>query len=173
MAAPGVSSPTTPERLLAGSTIYVFMGRLLATPRARVRTAKAFIAGALALAAWTVYLGDSLPPGPYHAWSTAWTGLDHLALTWVGVDAVECLALLTLGIALLADRPLAVAVTALLALPVFALDAWFDVMTSRSHQQLTDAVVLAALVELPLVVLLALIARQQLARVVTPVPARD
>jgi len=144
------------------------MARLLATPRARTRTGVGFIAAAVVLAAWSVYLSTSLPPGPRHAWSTAWSGLDHLALTWVGVDGVECVALLTLGIAMLADRPLVVAVTALLALPVFALDAWFDVMTSQTHRQLAEAVVLAALVELPLVAFLALIARHELRRVVTP-----
>jgi hypothetical protein len=92
---------------------------------------------------------------------------------WVGVDGIECVALLTLGAAMLADRALVVAVTALLALPVFALDAWFDVMTSQTHKELTEAVILAALVELPLVVLLALIARHQLGRVVTPVSRAD
>lgn len=144
------------------------MARLLATPRARTRTGIAFIAAAVVLAAWSVYLGASLPPGPHHAWSTAWTGLHHLALTWVGVDGIECIALLTLGIAILGARALVAAVTALIALPVFAIDAWFDVMTSQTHKELIEAVVLAAFVELPLVVLLALIARHELRRFVTP-----
>lgn len=149
------------------------MARLLATPRARTRTGVAFIVAAVLLAAWSVYLGNSLPPGPHHAWSTAWSGLDHLALMWVGVDSVECLALLTIGTAMLANRPLVVAVTALIALPVFAIDAWFDVMTSQTHSELVEAVILAVFAELPLVVLLALIARHELARVVTAASRAD
>ncbi|GAA2757251.1 hypothetical protein [Actinopolymorpha rutila] len=140
---------------------------LLSEPEARARTAKALIAGAVALAAWAIYLGASLPPGPHHSWSSTWTGLDNLALTWAGLDGIECIALTTLGVAMLLDRPLLASVTGLLALPVFALDAWFDVMTSLTRGELDAALAMAALAEIPLALLLALIARHEMARAVS------
>ena len=45
------------------------------------------------------------------------------------------------------------------AAALLAVDAWFDILTSSSHVELAVAIAEAALVELPLAVLLILLAR--------------
>lgn len=112
---------------------------------------RATMVTALLLAVWAVWLGSTLPPDPLRQqWSTAYLGLDNYSLTWVGLDCLEVLGLLVCG--LLFSRGRAAAHTwALLTMPVFFLDAWFDVLTAVSRADLVEALLMAVLGELPAV----------------------
>jgi hypothetical protein len=105
---------------------------------------------AVVLAGWTVYLGSSeVPPAAHPGWSLAtYLGMSPRTLAWVGVDAVETAALATIGILLRLGRR-AVHTVALLTLPLFVFDAWFDVLTSPTPHRLAVAVAMAALSEVP------------------------
>jgi hypothetical protein len=111
------------------------------------------------LACWAIYLGSSLPPDPLtQHWSlTADIGLDNYSVTWVGLDCVEVLGLAACGLLFRRASPSARTI-ALLTIPVFCLDAWFDIMTSASKADLVTAVVMAALGELPAALILSWIA---------------
>ena len=111
------------------------------------------------LACWAIYLGSSLPPGRLtQHWSlTADIGLDNYSVTWVGLDCIEVLGLAACGLLFRRASPSARTV-ALLTIPVFCLDAWFDIMTSVSKADLVTAVVMAVLGELPAAFILSWIA---------------
>lgn len=101
---------------------------------------RGFIALAVILAVWTVFLGFSLPNEGV---------LAHEDVVWVGFDV----GLLTglVAIAWMASRrnrflPLPAAATGALLI----MDAWFDVLGSASQGQLGAALLMAAFVELPL-----------------------
>jgi hypothetical protein len=117
----------------------------------------ALIVAAVLLGCWTIYLGSSLPPGPPHQWSTDWTGLDNYSLTWVGLDVLETLGLAGTG-ALLRVGHRETQTVALLSIPLFALDAWFDVLTATTRSDMTASAVMAVATEIPTVVLLAFVA---------------
>ena len=108
-----------------------------------------FSLAGIVLVPWILFLVRSLPSTHAAAhWDIAWAGFD-LAL-----------AFLLLGVAVAAWRRspwLEGAATAAAAL--LAVDAWFDILTSSSHVELAVAIAEAALVELPLAVLLVLLAR--------------
>ena len=90
---------------------------------------------------WTVYIGESLPSRQ---------SSPHYDVAWAGFDVILLLALAATGYtALRRSRYLAMAATATAVLLV--VDAWFDLMTTPSAQ-ITQSIVLAALVELPLAV---------------------
>lgn len=90
--------------------------------------------------------------------STPSTGLDSWRLTWVGLDTLEVAGLLVTGIAL-RRRHWSATVSALVSVPLFVLDAWFDVMTTTTGLELRQAVAMALLVELPTAAVLAWVAR--------------
>jgi hypothetical protein len=128
-------------------------------PRLERITGNLIVLVAALLACWTIWLGSSLPPDPLmQHWSlTADIGLDNYSLTWVGLDCIEVLGLAACG--LLFRRGSASARTvALLTIPVFCLDAWFDVMTSVSKADLVTAVIMAVLGELPAAFILSWVA---------------
>ena len=108
-----------------------------------------FSLAGIVLVPWILVLVRSLPSTHAAAhWDIAWGGFD-LAL-----------AFLLLGVAVAAWRRspwLEGAATAAAAL--LAVDAWFDILTSSSHVELAIAIAEAALVELPLAVVLILLAR--------------
>ncbi|MFL5963704.1 MAG: hypothetical protein ACJ757_12510 [Gaiellaceae bacterium] len=108
-----------------------------------------FSLAGLVLVPWILFLIRSLPSTHAAAhWDIAWAGFD-LAL-----------AFLLLGVAVAAWRRspwLEGAATAAAAL--LAADAWFDVLTSSTSVERLVAIAEAALVELPLVALLLLLAR--------------
>jgi hypothetical protein len=108
-----------------------------------------FSLAAIVLVPWILFLVRSLPSTHAAAhWDIAWAGFD------VG------LALLLFGVAVAAWRRspwLEGAATAAAALLV--VDAWFDVLTSSTTVERLVAVGEAALVELPLAVVLVLLAR--------------
>jgi len=101
---------------------------------------RGFIALALILGVWTVFLGFSLPNKGV---------LAHEDVVWVGFDIGLLAGLLAIAwTALRRNRflPLAAAGTAALLI----MDAWFDVVGSASTDDLGAALIMAVLVELPL-----------------------
>lgn len=101
--------------------------------------APAFIFCSVVLIPWIVYLGFSLPARQVSR---------HYDAAWVGFDVFELIALAATGyFALRRSRYLALAAASTATLLVT--DAWFDVVTSPRHH-LLEAVVLAAVIELPL-----------------------
>jgi hypothetical protein len=106
---------------------------------------------AILLGVWAVWLGSTLPPDPLpQQWSTAYIGLDNYSLTWVGLDCLEVLGLAVCGLLFARGTPGA-RTCALLTMPVFFLDAWFDILTAVSRADLVAAVLMALLGELPAV----------------------
>ena len=112
------------------------------------------IVAAVVLAGWTVYIGLSdAPRGMHHTRSLATVlGMRPYTLIWVGIDVLETTGLALIGVLLRMGRA-ATHTVALLALPLFVLDAWFDVLTSVSLPHLATAITMAAVSELPAAVL--------------------
>jgi hypothetical protein len=98
---------------------------------------------------WTGYLFGTLP-ADYTA--------NHWAIAWGGFDVGLAVALASTAILLARRSPLA-EVTATVTGTLLVCDAWFDVLTSRGTSAVTQAVVEAVIVELPLAALCFWIAR--------------
>jgi len=111
--------------------------------------APAFALCVVVLVPWTGYLLGTLPPD-YRAnhWSVAWGGFD------VGL-AVALASTATL----VARRSPFAEITATVTGTLLVCDAWFDVLTARGASAVTQSVIEAVLVELPLAVLCFWIAR--------------
>ncbi|WNM32507.1 hypothetical protein RKE30_19850 [Streptomyces sp. Li-HN-5-11] len=107
------------------------------------RLALFFIAAAAVLIPWTVLLFATLPTRQQAArWDIAWGGFDALLiLTFTGV-AVRILRLSVKTV-----------VVTSVAAALLVVDAWFDIMTAPTGNALTEALVMAGLVELPIAVL--------------------
>lgn len=97
-----------------------------------------------ALIPWTVYLAVTLP-SHYVArnWVATWVGFDLLLLTMLALTAVAGW-----------KRKQLVFPTAFASGVLLICDAWFDVMTSQRGGDLTQALLSAILVELPLAFIL-------------------
>jgi hypothetical protein len=101
---------------------------------------RAFLLLAAILAVWTAFLGYTLPNKGV---------LAHQDVVWVGFDIGLLMGLVAIAwTALRRNRflPLAAAATAAL----LVMDAWFDVIGSAGGGEMLEAVVMAAVVELPL-----------------------
>jgi hypothetical protein len=106
--------------------------------RAR-RLAWAYLIVAAGLIVWTVFLALSLPKENLE---------HHFRLTWTGFDLIEVLAIyLTAHMAFRLDARVVFPATVVATLLVA--DAWFDVTTSTTAADATQALILALLVELP------------------------
>ena len=105
--------------------------------------APVFLVCVLVLVPWTGFLFFELPRH-YVAnhWSVAWAGFD------IGLG----LALAGTAVAVARRSPFA-EVAAAITGTLLVCDAWFDILTSRASSDIVQAVVLAALVELPLAAL--------------------
>ena len=102
-------------------------------------TGPTFALFSLILLPWTIYLAESLPSrqlSPHY--DTAWAGFDVILMV-----ALAC----TAYFALRRSRYLATAATATATL--LLVDAWFDMLTTPAGQ-LTESILLAVAVELPL-----------------------
>jgi hypothetical protein len=133
-------------------------------PRLERITGNLVVLVAVLLACWAIWLGSSLPPDPLvQHWSlNADIGLDNYSLTWVGLDCIEVLGLAACGLLFRRASPSARTV-ALLTIPVFCLDGWFDILTSVSKADLAAAIIMAVLGELPAACILGWVAWKALA----------
>ncbi|MEH0515197.1 hypothetical protein QBC31_31485 [Streptomyces sp. B21-079] len=109
---------------------------------------RVFVALAVVLVIWIFQMGAA-PRG--HAEVRNWSS------SWIGLDILEVLGLLATVI-LLRSRSTYLAPVASAAATLFALDAWFDVMTALAGTDWYTAVVFAVAAEVPLAVTLAAIA---------------
>jgi hypothetical protein len=108
---------------------------------------RALIAGGLAMIPWLVMLAIRLPPSARAA---------HWPMAWVGLDILEALGLVTTGVLIRRGNrrsSLAAAATATSLL----VDAWFDVTTAATGPDLATAILIAALLELPIATLCAVL----------------
>jgi len=124
--------------------------------RTRSRIGYGLIACGLALLPWLVVLATGV------LFDTA-----RESLTWVGLDGLEAVGLVTTGLLVLwrdPRRTLAAAATAALLLA----DAWFDTTTATPGADLISALAMAVGAELPLAVLCAILTIRGLPR--TPKP---
>lgn len=102
-----------------------------------------FLTLSLVLVPWTVHLAMTLPPQQVSRnYDVAWVGFDVALVVALGATGITAFRRSTLV------SPVA-ATTGTLLLT----DAWFDVLTAATHRDLLLAVVLAAVVELPLAAL--------------------
>ena len=143
-----LDSDSTPEEVEedVSFTAAVPLGVRRTAPR---WVAPLFAAGALVLVPWIVYLGLALPER-----STD----QHYNLAWVGFDVLLLFAMTRTALLAWKGRrqvQLPAAATATLLL----VDAWFDVLTSDGAWALTQALLLAFLLELPIAFLAVWIAR--------------
>jgi len=101
------------------------------------------------LVPWIVYLGFA-PPSQL--------GAGDWRIAWIGFDAMEAVALATTAwLAFQRSTWIDMAATATGVLLI--VDAWFDIMTSDAGWPMSQAILAAALLELPLAVLSLWIAR--------------
>ncbi|MGW4158241.1 hypothetical protein [Streptomyces sp. NPDC004788] len=114
------------------------MGRVVRIAERRI--GQVLIGFGLALIPWVVYLHVGMP-GTAQAARWAWT--------WTGLDALEALALIGTG-RLLLRRDARASLTATAGAALLVVDAWFDIMTAGSGEDLVWAIVMAVVAELPL-----------------------
>jgi hypothetical protein len=101
------------------------------------------------LVPWIVYLAFARP---------AEFGDGHYRVAWVGLDAMEAIALAaTARLAYRRSTWVDMAATATATLLI--VDAWFDLMTATPGWQLTQSILAAALLEVPLALISLWIAR--------------
>jgi hypothetical protein len=114
-------------------------------------------AGAAAvLLPWIAYLAVSLPKRNLE---------HHYRLSWVGFDILLVVVLArTAYMAFRVDQRVQFAATATATLLV--VDAWFDITTSSGRNQVLEAIVLAAFIEIPAAIFSLYLARQVNRRVI-------
>jgi hypothetical protein len=131
------SGVTTAERKLAKGT-----ARIAKSPAWTRRLGLLLAVAAVLLIPWTAWLAVRLPSRHVSA---------HWDIAWVGFDVLLTAALAATGIALWKRSSIApFAATA--AATLLVMDAWFDIFTARSGDELDWAIIVAAFVEIPLAV---------------------
>ncbi len=103
---------------------------------------------------WTAWLAVRLPSRHVS---------PHWDVAWVGFDIALTAAIASTGLALW-KRPRLAPFTATAAATLLLVDAWFDIFTSRSGDELDWAITAAAFGELPLAVLCFWLVRRWAAR---------
>lgn len=81
-------------------------------------------------------------------------GRRSLDSSWVGLDVLEAVCLLTVA-RLLSRRSRATSPVAAATAAILCMDAWFDTLSSAPQLPYAESLAMAALVELPLAALLA------------------
>jgi len=102
-----------------------------------------FLAVALGLAPWTLYLTYTLPSR--HV-------TRHYDLAWIGFDVALLVAFAATGWAVLRSSKWLVPAAAVTGTMLLC-DAWFDVITSRTGGEQVEAILEACFAELPLAAL--------------------
>ena len=110
----------------------------------------AWMYGLLALVTipWTIYLAATLPTrhlSPH--WDASWVGLDIAIITMLGVNAIN---------SYLESKWLVMSATATSTLLI--IDAWFDLTSARGARDVSEAILMALLIELPLAIVTFLVA---------------
>jgi hypothetical protein len=111
--------------------------------------APVFLGLAVLLIPWIIYLGFALPDH---------TTAGHWDVAWVGFDVMEFFAIATTAW-LAYQRSTWVGIAAAMTAALLFVDAWFDITTANSGWELTQSIVSAAVLELPLAGLALWIAR--------------
>jgi 4-amino-4-deoxy-L-arabinose transferase-like glycosyltransferase len=108
-----------------------------------------FLAAALGLIPWTLYLAYSLPSRHVQDdfYEVGWAGFDVLLAALLGVTGYGLL-----------RRRVWVQATAASAATILVVDAWFDVLSSSRHGERLVALLLAVFAELPTAVVCVVIA---------------
>jgi hypothetical protein len=85
------------------------------------------------------------------------TRVPHWSMAWVGLDALEAIGLASTGWLLRRNDPRR-CLTAAATAALLVTDAWFDITTSGSGGALVEAIVMAAVAEIPMAALCVLLA---------------
>lgn len=109
-----------------------------------------FLAAAAVLVPWTIHLGQMLPSRHLSA---------HWDIVWVGFDLALAVALGLIGLAA-ARRSAWLEGAATASASLLLVDAWFDVLTSRTMAERLVALVEAGLAEIPLALVCIWVARR-------------
>jgi uncharacterized membrane protein len=105
--------------------------------------------GAAVLIPWTLVLAYRLPARhTSHHWDVAWVGFDIALAVALGATAWS-----------IARRSAWAPSAAAVASTLLLCDAWFDVVLASGHEDQVEAVLEAALVEIPLAIFLVVLAR--------------
>lgn len=105
--------------------------------------------GAAVLIPWTLVLAYRLPARhTSHHWDVAWVGFDIALAVALGATAWS-----------IARRSAWAPSAAAVAATLLLCDAWFDVVLASGHEDQVEAVLEAALVEIPLAIFLVVLAR--------------
>lgn len=129
--------------------------------RTRRRIGSVLVACGLALLPWLVMLATGFP---------AIVGTAQESLTWVGLDSLEAVGLVTTGLLVLRREPrsiLAASATTVLLLA----DAWFDTTTAASSGDFVSALAMAVGAELPLAALCAVLTIRGFPLAASPISA--
>jgi hypothetical protein len=105
--------------------------------------------GSLLLVPWTLVLAYRLP---------ARHTTDHWDVAWVGLDAAIAVALAATCLTIVRRSSWAPS-AAVVAATLLLCDAWFDIVLARGRDEQVEAVLEAALVEVPLAIFLVVLAR--------------
>jgi len=144
-----VSADDAPAELPGVTTIDHGLS-LEAVRRRSRRLAWTFVAAAVLLIPWTVYLAVTLPKRDVDT---------HYRGAWVGFDLFLVLAIvLTAYYAFRVDTRIQLTATATATL--LLVDAWFDVMTAGGRKATASAVVMALVVEIPAAIFFMWLARR-------------
>lgn len=117
----------------------------------------AFVLAGLAMIPWVFYLSATLPAG---------APMAHWSLAWVGLDSCEALALFASG-GFLLRRDNRCVLTAVSTAVLLLTDAWFDVTSAAPGPDLTTAIAMAILAEVPIALICVVLATRVLR---TPFP---
>ena len=103
-----------------------------------------FIVISMILIPWTIYLSFALPA---HHLSKNWD------ITWVGLDGIIILSLLSTGI-LARNRSIYVVISAIITGTLFITDAWFDILSYHWFSRgFNIALVMAIFGEIPMTIM--------------------
>jgi hypothetical protein len=105
--------------------------------------------GAFLLVPWTLLLAYRLPERHTS---------QHWDVAWVGLDAAIAIAL-ALTAWSIARRSASAPVTAAVAATLLLCDAWFDIVLASGRGEQVEAMIEAALIEIPLAIFLVVLAR--------------
>lgn len=137
-----------PMRHLLHRTTAGIVSVLRLDPWARRAMPAVLLLIAAGLSAWVLELGAALQgQAQVRNWSSTWVGLDLMEITGLVLTAIA-----------LRRRSAYLSALAAVTATLFALDAWFDVLTASAGADWYESLAAAFLGEIPMAVLLTAIA---------------